>query len=372
METIQTWFALKSVPGIGNLLFKRLIERFKSPQAVFEALQSDLVQVEGMSPRLASVIKKHRMPDRVKEELDLVDQRNLKIVTMSNPEYPPLLREIPDPPPYLYVRGNLGISGANIAVVGSRNATGYGLTTTRRLCSDLALRGLTIVSGMARGIDTAAHKGALAVRDGKTIAVLGSGLDKIYPYENIDLSRIIAENGAVITEFPVLAEPEPHHFPLRNRIISGMSLGTVIVEATRRSGSLITARLAAEQGRDVFAVPGSIQSFKSTGAHSLIKQGAKLVEHAMDIIEEFSQATNPDAPKGDEDPKSRGNAPALLSPDEQTVLGALTPYPCHIDELMRRVGMDPGKLSSTLLKLELGGKVEQWPGKLFSKKDVET
>ena len=370
MESIQTWFALKSVPGIGNHLFKRLIERFKSPRMVFEASQSGLLEVEGMSPRLVSAIKKYRMPDRIKQELDLVVQKNLKIVTMSNPEYPPLLREIPDPPPYLYVRGNLGNSRGNIAVVGSRNATGYGISTTRRLCSDLAFRGLTVVSGMARGIDTAAHKGALTA-NGKTIAVLGSGLENIYPSENLELSRQIAENGAVISEFPMSAEPEAHHFPLRNRIISGISLGTVIVEASKRSGSLITARLAAEQGRDVFAVPGSIQSFKSTGTHSLIKQGAKLVEHAQDIIEELSQAISLGAPENDEDGSPGADIPAPLSPEEQTVLNALTPYPSHIDELMHKVDMEPGKLSSILLRLELKGKAEQFPGKLFSSKDGE-
>jgi DNA processing protein len=205
--------------------------------------------------------------------------------------------------------------------------------------------------------------------NGKTIAVLGSGLENIYPAENIELSRQIAENGAVVSEFPMSAEPEAHHFPVRNRIISGISLGTVIVEATKRSGSLITARLAAEQGRDVFAVPGSIQSFKSTGTHSLIKQGAKLVEHAQDIIEELSLAISPGAPENKEDGKPPVDRSVSMSPEEQTVLNALTPYPSHIDELMHNVDMETGKLSGILLKLELKGVVEQWPGKLFSVKN---
>jgi DNA processing protein len=367
METIQTWFALKSVPGIGNHMFKRLIDRFRSPAHVFEASPSELLEVEGMSARLVSGIKKHRIPDRIKREIDLALLKGISIVTMTDPDYPALLLEIPDPPPYLYVLGRLSSSIQNIAVVGSRNATGYGISSTRRLCADLASLGITVVSGMARGIDTAAHKGALEGK-GKTIAVLGSGLERVYPAENLKLFHTIAEEGAVISELSLSSEPEAHHFPLRNRIISGVSLGTVIVEATRRSGSLITARLAAEQGRDVFAVPGSIQSFKSTGTHGLIKQGAKLVEHAQDVIEELSHVidTGPLKTPGKE-PAAAALPP--LAPEEHLVLDALTPYPLHIDALAKKVAMEPGKLSSILLKLELKGRVDQLPGKYFSIKE---
>jgi len=368
METIQTWFALKSVPGIGNHLFKRLIDRFKSPKLTFEASHSDLLEVDGMSHRLVSAIKKHKIPDRIKKELDLVMQKGYKIITMSDADYPCLLLEIPDPPPYLYVVGHLTSSKKNIAVVGSRNATGYGVTATQRLCSDLALLGLTIVSGMAKGIDTAAHQGTLMAK-GKTIAVLGSGLERIYPAENKKLFHEITKDGAVISEFSLATEPEAHNFPLRNRIISGISLGTVIVEATKRSGSLITARLAAEQGREVYAVPGSIQSFKSTGTHSLIKQGAKLVEHAQDIVEEISHAINVDTPK--DNARRQGQIAKLppLSSEETSVVKALGPYPSHIDDLVRKITMEPGKLLSILLKLELKGIVQQSPGKLFSIKE---
>jgi DNA processing protein len=233
----------------------------------------------------------------------------------------------------------------------------------------LALLKMTIVSGMAIGIDSAAHQGALT-GGGKTIAVLGSGLEIVYPAENRKLFHTIAENGAVISEFPLLTDPEPHNFPIRNRIISGISLGTVVVEATKRSGSLITARLAAEQNRDVFAIPGSIHSFKSTGTHTLIKQGAKLVEHAQDIMEELSYAI--EAPH-EEYKIANENMERIpqLSSEESLVFKALGPYPLHIDDLARKLSMKPGKLSSILLQLELKGIVLQSPGKLFSREALE-
>jgi DNA processing protein len=221
---------------------------------------------------------------------------------------------------------------------------------------------------MARGIDTAAHEGAMAA-GGETIAVLGSGLERIYPAENKRLFQRISQNGAVVSEFALRTEPEGHNFPLRNRIISGMSLGTVVVEATKKSGSLITARLAAEQNREVFAVPGSIQSFKSTGTHTLIKQGAKLVEHAQDIVEELAPYFQNNQHRTIVSPDDINEIPASLSGDESTVFAALEPYPIHIDELSRKISMEPGKLSSILLKLELNGMILQSPGKLFSLSD---
>ena len=367
MEDLLPWFALKSVPGIGNLLFKRLMDRFSAPERVFEASTEEMLHVEGMSARLADAVHRHRIPDRVKKDLDGSLQRGYRIVTQAAGDFPPLLREIPDPPPFLYVHGRLTDDIRNIAVVGSRNATRYGITTANRLGADLALRGITVVSGMALGIDSAAHEGALAA-GGRTVAVLGSGLGKIYPAQNRNLFHRIAQSGAVVSEFPLMADPDGHNFPVRNRIISGMSLGTVVVEATRRSGSLITAGLAAEQNREVFAVPGSIHSFKSTGTHTLIKQGAKLAEHAGDIIEELSHmigtenrsetvsARSPDEPE-----------PPLLSPGERLVFEALSPYTVHIDHLVRELNMQPGKLSGILLQLELRGLVRQSPGKMFSK-----
>jgi len=364
VEKILPWFTLKSVSGIGNHIFKRLINRFNSPELTLEASPEDLLAVEGMTPRLVSAIKHHKLPDQVKKDLDLVMQKGHKIVTMSDTDYPPLLLQIPDPPPFLYVFGHLDSSIKNISVVGSRNATSYGISTTKRICNDLASLEITIVSGMAMGIDSAAHEGALMGK-GNTIAVLGSGLERIYPAENHKLFHRIAENGAVISEFPLKTEPEAHNFPIRNRIISGISLGTVVVEATKRSGSLITARLAAEQNREVFAVPGSIHSFKSIGTHTLIKQGAKLVEHAQDIMEELSHVII--APEGnDKTINETTESIPPLSPEESPVFDALGPYPVHIDDLVRKLSMEPGKLSSILLQLELKGIVQQSPGKLFS------
>lgn len=365
MEELLPWFSLKSVPGIGNLLFKRLIDHFQSPERVFNASKTELAQIEGISRQLASSITRYQAPDQVYEELHLLGQKPYKIIPITNENYPPLLRHIPDPPPFLYVYGDLAPAKKTIAVVGSRNATGYGISATKKLCSDLATLGITIVSGMARGIDTAAHEGAIA-KNGNTIAVLGSGLERIYPAENKKLFHQISQSGAVISEFPLLAEPDARNFPVRNRIISGMSLGTVVVEATKKSGSLITARLAAEQNREVFAIPGSIQSFKSIGTHTLIKQGAKLVEHAHDIIEELTHQIDTDTPPlpGKQEPPT--DTSRSLSSDESIVLNGLEPYPIHIDELARKISMKSSKLLSILLRLELKGNVHQSPGKFFS------
>lgn len=367
MKNILPWVALKTVPGIGNLLFKRLFQHFKTPESVLNAPQEELLQVEGMTSRLAHAIARHSIPEKAKRDLALAFKKNYKIITLADTAYPPLLREIPDPPPFLYVCGHLKTSLLNIAVVGSRNATKYGLTITRCLGSDLAALGITVVSGMALGIDTAAHYGALEGH-GNTIAVLGSGLDRIYPASNKKLFYKIAEQGAVISEFPLETEPEGHNFPQRNRVISGICQGTVIVEATRRSGSLITARIAAEQNRDVFAVPGSIHSFKSTGSHTLIKQGAKLVENAQDIVEEFDLLLNQPAAM-----KNMGaKAPVQLTSDEFGVLKLMGPYPVHIDSLVRKSSIAPGILSSILLQLELKELIQQSPGSLFTITDTGT
>ncbi len=364
MDDIRPWFLLKSVPGVGNLLGKRLLDNFKTPQNIFQASAESLLQVEGVSKRHVTALKNHKLTWKVKAELDLLAGKNYRIITLADSNYPRLLREIPDPPPFLYVSGQLDHSSVNIAVVGSRNATRYGLTTTKSLCADLASLGITIVSGMARGIDTAAHEGALA-GGGKTIAVLGSGLDRIYPTENKKLFQRISKRGAVVSEFSMLTKPEGHNFPMRNRIISGMSLGTVIVEATKKSGSLITARLAVEQNREVFAVPGSIQSFKSTGTHTLIKQGAKLVEHAQDIVEELEPYLEIHNGTENAPPAESENVPPFLSSEETQIFQLLEPYPIHIDSLVRKLSIEPGKLSSMLLTLELKGLVRQLPGKFF-------
>jgi len=367
MDKLYPWLCLKNVPGIGNHLFKRLIDRFSLPEAVFQASQQELLEVEGISKRQSAAILNYQAPLSIKAELDQANQKGYKIITLADSLYPPLLKEIPDPPPFLYVSGTLDGSPKNIAVVGSRNPTAYGISTTQKLCADLSAHGITIISGMAVGIDTAAHQGALAGK-GRTVAVLGSGFNKIYPSQNLNLFKRISEEGAVISEFALNIEPEAHHFPIRNRIISGMSMGTVVVEATRKSGSLITARLAAEQNREVFAVPGSIQSFKSTGTHALIKQGAKLVENAQDVIEELVAYLDMGPPGMPEEGVQNHTAQTQLSlpPEELAVYNNLSPYPEHIDAIIRKTQIESGKLLSLLLQLELKGIVQQLPGKYFS------
>lgn len=365
---VLSWLMLKSVPGVGNHLFKRLMDRFGSPRQVFAASRADLTSVAGLSDRIADAVRGAVLKDALKREIDLAREHKIRIITMADPEYPPLLHHIPDPPPILYVKGDLSGTETSVAVVGSRNASRYGISTARRLSRDLAARGMAVVSGMARGVDTAAHEGALA-GGGRTFAVLGCGLGMIYPPENRDLCHRIIGSGAVISEFPVLEEPNAYNFPARNRIIAGMSLGTVVVEAARRSGSLITARLAAEQGREVFAVPGSVESARSIGTHNLLKQGAKLVAVAGDVIEEFYQFRSSDQPAGPSAPREAASpaSPEELTSEETRVLDALDAYPAQMDDLSRKTGLSPGRLSIVLLNLELKGMAVQHPGKYFTK-----
>jgi DNA processing protein len=354
METPLPWLMLKYTPGIGNILLKRLIDRFETPDRVLGAATSELVQVEGISSQLAHHIRHREGARDAQREWALIQAHPFRIVPLTAPDYPPLLRAIPDPPLLLYLLGQLNETERSVSIVGSRAATAYGMAVTRQLSEELSRAGYTIVSGMARGIDTAAHQGALAA-GGRTIAVLGSGLLNLYPKENRHLAHHISEMGAVVSEFPLQARPEAHHFPIRNRIISGISRGTLVVEAARKSGSLITARMALEQNREVFAVPGSIRSPKSYGAHFLIKQGAKLVASARDVFEEIEPMSEPPAPR---------EAPGLTT-EQVRVLGALGPYPRHIDELARQLLMPAGTLAAQLLQLELAGYARQAPGNYF-------
>jgi len=368
VEKILPWLQVKSVPGIGNHLFKRLIDRFGTPEAVLQASTAELLAVDGITPRTAASLHSQRVPDGAAAELEDVSRRGFRLIPLTHPDYPPLLREIPDPPPFLYASGDIARCERPVAVVGSRNSTAYGVTMARQLGSDLASLGFTVVSGMAIGIDAAAHEGALSSR-GRTVAVLGSGLANVYPHQHLRLFERISASGAVLSEFPLKADPEAHHFPIRNRVISGMSLGTVVVEASKNSGSLITARLAAEQNREVFAVPGSIQSFKSMGTHNLIKQGAKLVENAQDIVSELGHFLADSPPDGGRQRLQPVEKWHSLTEEEKNVYRALGPYPLHIDTLVRKLAMGAGKLSGILLQLELKGIVTQQAGKLFSAAD---
>ena len=273
IDTYRFWFALRDTPGVGSVLFKRLLTTFGSPEAVFNAPDHELKRIRGLSPRMLAAIRNsgRRPPDG---EIAAVARSGYKVAALTDPHYPKLLKQIPDPPALLTYIGTLDATAPCIAIVGSRQATPYGVDTAFRLGRELAGCGFDIVSGMAVGIDTAAHNGALDAA-GRTLAVLGSGLNTIYPRQNRALYHRIAAHGAVVSEFPVNASPDARHFPRRNRIIAGISAGTVVVEAAARSGSLITARLATEYNREVFAVPGSIRSFRSTGTHALLKQGGQ-------------------------------------------------------------------------------------------------
>ena len=370
-DFLKYWIALKSIAGVGNITFPALVDKFGSLPAIFSAPVSKLNEIPGISKKIAAAIVGFNNWDKVKAELELVDKNEIKIITYQDELYPAKLMNIYDRPPFLYVRGNLNNDDINIAVVGSRLASTYGKYTTERISRELALKGLTIVSGMARGIDSVAHRGALTAH-GRTIAVLGSGLDVIYPPENKKLFTDIIQNGAVISEFPPGTPPLSTNFPTRNRIISGMSYGVVIVEAGEKSGSLITARLALEQGREVFAVPGSIDSAGSRGTNKLIKQGAKLIENIDDILEEiFPQFDRTIVLK----PPSVSNAdviaakPAeILSTADQKIISFISGGRVHIDDLISSTCLSSADILSALTTLELQGIVQQHPGKFFSLK----
>ncbi len=364
-EELLAVLHLKRLPGIGALLGKRLIERFGSAVGVLRAEPEAWAGVEGITERAIAALRRNRSPRReLAEEIRCTLQRGIRMLSLTDADYPPLLREIPDPPSILYVRGDpAAMATLPVAVVGSRMPTRYGRDTAHRLSQELARRGFTVVSGLAVGIDAAAHEGALAA-GGKTVAVLGSGLERIYPAQNVPLARrILSSSGAVASEFEPDAGPEPWRFPVRNRVISGVSLGCLVVEAGVRSGALITARLAADQGREVFAVPGSVHSPRSAGTHGLIKQGAKLVEDVRDILEELGfPARTEETVSASPSPPPVGSLPE----EEQEVLAALGPYPLHIDELGRSLGRDAGSLAALLLQLELKGLAVGHPGKYYT------
>lgn len=368
-DDAKYWLALKFVPDVGNVACKNLVNAFGTPGHVFQASIAELSGVHSITEKTARRIKGFDDWSRVDRELTLADRLGVSIVTAHDRLYPKNLLNIYDYPPVLYVRGSLSHDDIHIAVVGSRLASTYGKFITERLCRELALQGITIVSGMARGIDSAAHRGALSGK-GRTIAVLGSGIDVIYPPENRSLYEKISASGAVITEFPFATEPSGPNFPSRNRIISGMSLGVVVAEANERSGSLITARCALDQGRDVFAIPGSIDSPGSKGTHALIREGAKLCENMSDILDEILPQIE-HVPSAKESPgiDSHTDKGDTLSFSESSVLDKIGRTPVHIDRLIALTGVNAGTLLNILLTLELKGYIEQLPGKIFIRKE---
>jgi len=365
-ETLTYLLALQRVEGLGNTSMRALMTAFPSPAAVFAAPAEALMSVAGIGAKTASAVREFNNWGEVKRDVLELKRRRITVVTFKDDTFPRLLKEIPDCPALLYVAGELKGDEVCVALVGSRNASAYGTYTTEKIARDLALRGVTVVSGLARGIDTAAHRGALAV-GGRTIAVLGSGLDVVYPPQNLPLFKEIAETGAVVSEYPLGTRPLAPHFPARNRIISGLSHGVVVVEATEKSGSLITARLALEQGREVFSVPGGIDLPGSRGTNRLIKEGAKLVESVDDIITEIlPQLEVPLAPPrrraGEEEEKGPQEP---LGEGERKVLENIDHEPRHVDVLIQRTGLTPQEVMNALLILELKGLIRQLPGKNY-------
>ena len=385
-EALKYWIALRAVEDVGCVGFRALLAAFSSPRAVFSAPARALRAVPGIGPKTADHIRSFADWGMAEREVALAAQRGVAIVTCEDPLYPRNLLNIYDYPPLLYVKGALVSDEVCVAIVGSRLASVYGRYVTEKISRELALKGITVVSGLARGIDAAAHRGTLAGK-GRTIAVLGCGLDVVYPPENESLAQAISAHGALISEFPFGTPPNAPNFPSRNRIISGLALGVVVVEAGEKSGSLITARIAAEQGRSVFAVPGAIEAAGSRGTNRLIKQGAKLIENVEDILEEIlpqagmSPAVAPllsrhlSSDKAPADPKS---SPPLgpqriagLGDQEQKLLLLISQDPVGIDQLITTSGLTAQEVLNSLLVLELAGFIRQLPGKLFIHKESE-
>ncbi|MGH7817700.1 MAG: DNA-processing protein DprA [Candidatus Binatia bacterium] len=358
------WLALCRIKGLGCVSFKKLAARFTDPAKVFSAPRAELEQVEDLRGEAIDGLINFRAWDEVEDELRRIRAAGITLLPFSDASYPARLRMIADPPPLLYVKGELSSADDKaVAIVGSRSASDYGRRVARDLARGLASLGFTVVSGMARGIDGMAHESALS-SGGRTIAVLGSGVERAYPSEHDKLYRRISENGAVISELPVGTRPMAFNFPARNRLISGLSLGVVVVEATEKSGSLITASLAVEQGREVFAVPGEVGASRSRGAHRLIRQGAKLVENVDDILEEIAPQL-----------LSRGGGAAHQAPlalpekagaDQRKVFTLLEAGALQVDEVIEKSALGAPRVLEILLELELQGYVRQLPGKRYA------
>ena len=349
-ETIRHWLALIRAPQVGPATFYSLLQAFVEPEAVFKAPQATL-ENRGLRPETIAYL---REPDwhRIDADLAWLETPGSQLLLLNDSLYPPLLKDIPDPPPVLFVLGDATILGhKQLAMVGSRNPTPAGLETAQEFARHLAVNGIVITSGLALGIDGASHQGALA-GGGMTIAVAGTGLDRVYPARHRELAHEIAEQGALISEFPPGTPPTAGNFPRRNRLISGLSMGVLVVEAALRSGSLITARMAAEQGREVFAVPGSIHNPQARGCNSLIRQGAKLVETADDIFEELGGF----APRLGAEPNPQPEVSTHeLDADYQRVLESVGHAPTAVDTVVQRSGLTADAVCSMLLVLELQG-----------------
>lgn len=367
------------VPGVGPILFGRIIERFGSAQAALGAGVTMLEQIEGIGRTTAEQIARERDRVDVAPEVELAGQHGVRIICRDDEEFPPALKHLPDPPICLYVLGRIErVDALAVAIVGSRKCTHYGHEQAHRFGYQLAQRGITIVSGLARGVDSQSHRGALTA-GGRTLAVLGNGLSSIYPPEHVELSKEIARAGAVISELPMATSPDKANFLPRNRIIAGLSLGVLVIEAARRSGSLTTARLATEYNREVFALPGRVDVESSGGTNGLIRDShAKLVTCPADVLDELGEAGEAlrepeekmlfDTPGGDTGggagPKTAAK-PASLNPDEQAIYAQLSVEERPIEQIAESTKLPAAKVASTLISLQLKGLARQLPGNLF-------
>lgn len=366
MDTREALVVLNLLEGIGPVRVRQLLECFGDAAKVLQANRSALVRVKGIGDDLAGTIVNWQSATDLAGELKHAEDFGVRLVFQNDDEYPELLREIYDPPIVLYVKGRMLPEDKNsIAMVGARRTTHYGQDTARKLSYQLAGHGITVVSGGARGIDSASHQGALSGK-GRTIAVLGTGINIVYPAENAELYERIANNGAVITQFPFNRKGDKQSFPIRNRIVAGMTLGTVVIEANQKSGALITANMAADNNRQVFAVPGRIDSPQSRGCHNLIRNGAALCENAEDILAEFEHLF-PNQALGQAD----GSEPvplANLTDHEQAVFDILESTEQTIDTIIAKSDLPTPTVSVALLGLEMKRLAKQLPGKLFTRR----
>ncbi|PSQ85510.1 MAG: DNA-protecting protein DprA [Bacteroidetes bacterium QS_3_64_15] len=359
---------LSLVDGVGPQRLRALLATFDTPREIFRASRSALTKVDGVGDQTAEEILTFDDRAAVEQEVERADELGAALVSPWDERFPDRLREIYDPPAYLWMRGTLPeVDRSMVTIVGTRRCTDYGRAQAHRFAAELVRRGFTVVSGLAYGIDAAAHKGALDA-GGRTIAVLGSGVGHIYPQSHTALAERIIDNGAVLSEYALDAEPDAPNFPERNRILSGLSLGTLVVESYSKGGALITARLAVEQNREVFAVPGGITKDSSRGTNRLIQRGhAKLVMEVEDLLEELPEVTVEDPEEVDAETVTTGTGPdpEELSGDAEVLYEALSNTPVHVDELCEDTGLDPSSALPTLLELEFKGLVRQLAGKQF-------
>ncbi|MBV9889007.1 MAG: DNA-protecting protein DprA [Acidobacteria bacterium] len=370
LDAALPWLALTMTQGIAGRLSARLLRAFDSPEGVFRASLPSLESCNVPAAVAQAIFKKQGYKRAEKELATIRGIENLRLVNWTDPEYPQSLREIYEPPTLLYVRGHTDVlSHPSIGVVGTRKPTLYGTQMAERLGRELAARGLAVVSGMARGIDALSHQGAMAV-NGHAIGVLGTGVDVFYPKENKKLYERVLQRGAIISEFPLGTHPAPENFPIRNRIVAGMPVGVVVVEGAQYSGSLITARLAMEYNRDVFAVPGNATQPLSFAPNQLIRQGAKLVTNGEDVISDLptpirAALVRAEAPEAEQ--RNLLAAASLTTPERKIYELLSTDQPVHIDDIMDRSGLNSSEVLATLFDLEMKGIVRQLPGKQFAK-----